>query len=155
MDLTHIHLFMNHLPIWGSIFTFLFILYSFYKKNTDYLKIFLWLFVFIAIITIPVFLTGDPAGETIKNLPGINESVIDSHEDAAWISLILIEVTGAFILLGIFLIRKRGVAAAWFKYSLTILMIACIVSFTWTANLGGEIRHTEIRTDSHIEKPEK
>lgn len=155
MDLTHVHLFMNHLPIWGSIFTFLFILYSFYKKNVDFLKVFLWLFVFIAIITIPVFLTGDPAGETVKNLPGINESVVDNHENAAWVSLILIEATGVFVLVGIFLIRKSGNIAAWFKYSLTFLMIVCIASFTWTANLCGEIRHTEIRTDSRIEKPQK
>lgn len=151
MNPTHAHLFMNHLPFLGSAFTFVFLMYSFHKKNTDFIKLFLWVFVFFAVLTIPVFLTGDPAGEVVKNIPGISENLVDNHENAGYVSLILVEITGAFALLGIYLLSKSAIVANWFKYSFVILAFASIVSFAWTANLGGQIRHSEIETNSQIE----
>ncbi len=152
MNPTHAHLFMNHLPFLGSAFTFIFLMYSFHKKNTDFIKLFLWVFVFFAVLTIPVFLTGDPAGEVVKNIPGINEELVDNHETAGYVSLILVEITGALALLGIYLIGKTADTARWFRYTFIILAFASIVSFGWTANLGGQIRHSEIRTDNQTEQ---
>jgi uncharacterized membrane-anchored protein len=151
MNPTHAHLFMNHLPFLGSAFTFIFLMYSFHKKNNEFIKLFLWVFVFFAVLTIPVFLTGDPAGEVVKNIPGIKEELVDNHETAGYISLILIEVTGALALLGIYLMGKNSQLAKWFKYTFVALSFVSIVSFGWTANLGGQIRHSEIRTSNQVE----
>jgi hypothetical protein len=146
MDATHAHLFLNHLPLIGAIICLCFIAYFMMKNNLQMTMLFLSCFVVIAVIAIPVFLTGDPAGETVKKIAGIEESVIENHEEAAWLSLVAIELTGALALLGIVLFRKREKLSSWFKYCFIILTLVSIVSLARTANLGGEIRHTEIRT---------
>jgi len=148
MDFTHVHLFLNHLPLIGTFFTLIFLIYFVYKNNIEAVKIFLYVFILLALITIPVVLTGDPAGETVKAIPGFNESVVDTHEDAGWISFYLMEVIGALAIVGLILIKKSGNIKSWFKYSFIILAVISIVSFGRTANLGGEIRHTEIRTNT-------
>ncbi len=147
MNLTHAHLLMNHLPIWGSIFAFFMILYSFRKENIEMLKLFLWVLVFLALVTILVFLTGDIIDEQAKLLPGVNESAIEDHETAGWVSMIIMEAAGVLALIEIFILRKSGKVEAWFKYAFISLMILCIISFAWAAYLGGEIRHPEIMSN--------
>lgn len=148
MNPTHAHLFLNHLPLIGSMFTLIFLIYFVYKNNSEAVKIFLYVFILLALITIPVVLTGDPAGETVKAIPGFNESVVDNHEDAGWISFYLVEALGVLAIIGLVLIKKSGNIKNWFKYSFIILAVISIVSFARTANLGGEIRHTEIRANT-------
>lgn len=71
MNPTHIHLFLNHLPFIGIIISFIFLAYYLVKEKYETVKPFLLLVFVLSLITIPVFLTGDPAGETLKKLPGI------------------------------------------------------------------------------------
>jgi uncharacterized membrane protein len=156
MDYSHIHLFMNHIPIWGGIFAFLFFVYSTAKKRNDLFKFSLWFFIVIALATIIVYLTGEPAGEPIKNLPGIGEDIIDKHEEASLLPFILIEVLGAASIAGLILIRKTNMQKAWFTYPFIIISFVFLVSLAYAANLGGQIRHTEIRSGQvHTENPVK
>jgi len=146
MDYSHIHLFTNHIPIWGGIFAFLFFAYSTTKKRNDLFKFSLWFFIVIALATIIVYLTGEPAGEPIKNLPGIGEDIIDKHEEASLLPFILIEVLGAASIYGLFMVRKSNVQKAWFTYPFIVISLVYLISVTYSANLGGKIRHTEIRS---------
>ena len=145
MNFTHIHLYLNHLPFIGLMFSFGFLFYFLIRKNYDMVKIFLYIFVFLTVLTVPVFLTGDPAGETVKGITGIDESLVDSHEDAAWISFSLMIATGLLAVVGIVMIKKSKSMITWFRFSLLIVALACIISLGRTASLGGDIRHPEIR----------
>jgi hypothetical protein len=150
MNPTHIHLFLNHLPFIGLIFSVLFLFYFMIKKNYDMVKVILYIFVLLAIVTVPVFLTGDPAGETVKKIAGIDESIIDRHEDAAWISFSLMIATGLLAIVGIYMIKKSKSMVTWFKFSLMFIALACAISLGRTASFGGDIRHSEIKSDQEI-----
>jgi len=146
MDLTYLHLILNHIPVIGIIIGFLILGWAALRgydhvKNTG-----LVLLVLTALVAIPVYLTGEPAEEVVEHLPGVSEQIIELHEGAALYSLILAIVTGALALLA--LVTKRYLDA---KISL-VAVYACLLfsliaasSMVYTAYLGGQIRHSEIR----------
>lgn len=110
----------------------------------------LGLFVLIALVTVPVYLTGEPAEEMIENIPGISKAMIERHEDAVLFSMIAVEVAGFIALAALLLFgRKKGLA------NLLIVTLAFSVVtgglLAWTSNLGGQIRHTEIRSGVGIQ----
>jgi hypothetical protein len=146
MDYTHVHLYLNHTPVVGSVILFVFLGHALLYKKPDLVKISLWFFLIIALIFIPVYLSGEPAEEVVEKQLGIAEEIVDKHEEAALISLIIVELIGVISIAGIFIYKKEKPVPAWFSYMLIVLNIAMIISFARTATLGGEIRHTEIRS---------
>ena len=99
----------------------------------------------MAIVAIPVFLTGEGAEESVENLPGVSEKIIHEHEELAEKAIILMEILGVFSLLAFILMMLKS------KFSKIINIIVLIVSIgafgliAKVGNLGGQIRHTEIR----------
>lgn len=76
---------------------------------------------------------------------------VESHEDAALISLILTLVTGVAAAAAFWIQKdeKRGRSAC-----LVVVGIAGLatISLAYTANLGGKIRHTELRSNLGVEQ---
>ncbi len=102
-------------------------------------------FVLIAFATIPVFFTGEGAEDVVKKLPGVTEEYIGRHEEMAEYSLTLMEILGMTCLAGLVFIGKAGTVP---KRLVTIVLLLSLVTAAfvgYTANLGGQIRHTEIR----------
>ncbi|NND35392.1 MAG: hypothetical protein HKN76_22585 [Saprospiraceae bacterium] len=145
MDAAHLHLILNHFPILGTLFGIGLLAHGILAKNTSTQNAGLMLFLIIALISIPAFLTGEGAEETVEHLPGVSENLINIHEEwaekAVWLMgfLGLLSASNLF-----FFIKKRPVAKA---LTLTTLVVA-LVTFGMMAqvgNLGGQIRHTEIQ----------
>jgi uncharacterized membrane protein len=149
MNLAHVHLILNHIPIIGIPIALIFLAYGVYVKNQQSQKFALLMLFGLALFVLPVYFTGEPAEEIVEHLPGVAESFIESHEEAAEISLILTLITGIAALI-----------ALWFqKYpkkihlmNLGVMIIAgiTVISLLYTANLGGQIRHTELRADHAV-----
>jgi len=136
---------INHFPVIGVLGALLVFGYGLARKSDEVKLLGLGLFVLIALITIPVFLTGDEAEKVVKNLPGVTESYIGDHADFASVALALIEVLGLAALGGLFFFRKSGMLPKWFTLLILVIAMAAASVVGLTANLGGQIRHTEIR----------
>jgi len=148
MSPTHLHLMLNHIPVLGTVFGVALLLLALWRKSEELKRVALSAFVVVALLTIPSYLTGEPAEDGIKGLPGVSSPIIEKHEKAGGVAL-----TGSLIL---------GVGALacllWFRagrriptsLSVGILSVALAVSgiTAWTANLGGQVRHTEIRSNA-------
>ena len=146
MSWGHVHLLLNHIPVIGTFLGLLLLLVAFVRKSEELKKVTLGLFVLIALLTIPVYLTGDPAAEMVENIPTVSKVMIGRHEDAALFSLIAVEVTGVIALAGLLVFnRKKGLGNLLALLTLAFSVVAGGV-VAWTANLGGQIRHTEIRS---------
>ncbi len=150
MDLAHAHLYLNHIPIVGSIILFVFFVFSIIKKKESLVRISLWFFVCVALIILPVYFTGEPAEESVFKAAGIGEETIEPHESAALISLIIMEVIGAASLITLLIFKKDKKIPSWLGYSLAVLAIVYLGSVGITANLGGQIRHPEIKTEKTL-----
>src|SRR6266849_5433188 len=101
MDFPHLHLLLNHFPIIGTIIgTGLFVL-SFVVRTEDFRRSSLIVFVAMALLTIPAFMTGVGAHEKIVEDPGISNALIQRHEGAAELAVWFMEITGALAVIAL------------------------------------------------------
>jgi uncharacterized membrane protein len=145
MSAAHIHLLLNHIPILGTIFALLLLLYGMLKRDEDMERASLGALVMTALITVPVYLTGDGAAEIIHNLPGVSIEIIRQHDSAATLTIVAIELLGAVSLLSLWLLRRAAAIKGWMMIAVLILALISIGLAVWTGGLGGQIRHTEVR----------
>ena len=154
MDLTHIHLLLNHFPTIGYIIGGGLFVLSLVAKS-DHLKLAsLVILLGIALIAIPTYMSGNGAADAIKTLPGISKSMIETHEGAALVAIAFMLLTGAFAWLGLWQFRRLARIPKW---NLAVILVLTLVSFGLMArasNLGGEIRHAEIRASQETVTPE-
>ncbi|HVP10433.1 MAG TPA: hypothetical protein VMV94_04500 [Phycisphaerae bacterium] len=103
-------------------------------------------FALVALITLPVYFTGESAEKLVENLPGVTKAAIERHADAALVSLVAVEVLGALAAAALVLFQQAPGAASRLLVVSLVLSVFTGVWLVWTANLGGQIRHTEIRS---------
>src|SRR5581483_4125751 len=147
MDLAHSHLLLNHFPTIGTIIGGGLYVLALITRSDDLKRASLIVLLGIALIAIPTYITGNGAQDAIKSLPGLSKSLIETHEGAAFLALGFMEFLGAFAWLGLWQFRRLGRIPNW---NLSVILILTLASFGLMANasnLGGEIRHAEIRAE--------
>ena len=147
MNWAHVHLIINHFPVIGILGAILLLVYSLVRKSEEVKMVSLGVFALIALITLAVYFTGEAAEKVVKNLPGVTETYVGRHEEIASLTLVLMEILGITSLAGLVLLRRSGAIPKWVAVMILILSLITAVVVNLTANLGGQIRHTEIRDD--------
>ena len=149
MNLAHIHLLLNHWPIIGAFVGLFLFLAAFFSNSDDLKQTSLAFFTLIAILAIPTYFSGDVANEVLKQSTPLPKELINTHQGAAFLSLIFMEITGAVALIGLWRFsRMSGPAPApvarWNSAAVLLLSIVTVGLMTVTGNTGGAIRHPEI-----------
>ncbi len=155
MDAVHIHLVLVHFPIVGILFGLIILAIGLYKKNEVLQKTSLVILVLMALVTIPVFLSGEGAEETVEHLAGVSETIIENHEELAEVAIWFMEALGLLSLLGLVAIKKNLSIKNTVLISTLLFSIVTFGIFAQLGNLGGQIRHSEIRANkagTQIEK---
>ncbi len=145
MNGAHLHLVLNHFPVIGLIFCLAMLMAGILRKSEELTRTGMVILIAVAVISIPVYLTGEPAHEIVEGMPGISEEALHSHEDAGRMALITLEVIGAFALLGLLMNRRPRSLPRWLAPSLLVLVIALTGWVGWTSYIGGQIAHPEAR----------
>ena len=144
MDQTHIHLLITHLPIFGSLLGTLVLGFGIWKKSSTTKIAAHYLLIISAIGAGIAYITGEAAEETVENIQGVSENVIEQHADFALYALIALIAVGIAALLTIYL---EYIKNSFAKSATTLTLFLAIISFVLVARtgyLGGQIRHTEI-----------
>jgi uncharacterized membrane protein len=142
--LTHIHLLLNHFPTVGfSVGVGLFAV-ALYLKSDQMKRAGLGILLLIALISIPVYLTGKAAQRAIADQPDVSPVLMETHEDAAFLALIFMEITGMMAWLGLWQFRRMSRATNGNLIAVLFLSLITFVLMARAANVGGEIRHPEI-----------
>lgn len=123
MNPPHLHLRLNQLPVLGPNFGLALLLYGVLSKSNKLSKTALGVFVIIALLAVPAYLTGEPVEDGVDAIPGVAKPITEQHEEFAAAAS-----TGVIVL---------GAAS---------LIVSGLMG--WTANPGGQIRHTEIRSNT-------
>ena len=108
MDTTHLHLLLNHVPTIGFVVALGFYVVSFIGKSDHVRQASLVLMVGIAFLTIPTYVTGNAAWERIQSMDDMRASAAETHEGAAFLALVAIQITGALAFLGLWSLRRTG-----------------------------------------------
>lgn len=147
MSILHLHLLLNHVPVVGAAFLVLLFAVAVIRRDEKLAKMGLIFSVLLAAVTAAVYFTGGAAEEVAENITGVSELSISLHEETAEISTIAFSVMGTLSLMYLIIARRKPVPRS---AAMTALAATLIVSglLAWTANLGGNIRHTELRTAS-------
>ena len=145
MNAAHLHLMVNHIPVFGSIFAALLIGWGLLRRSEEVLRLGLIVAVLIGIATWGVQLTGDPAEHAISGMPDFQRRLVHPHEEAAQLSTIVIGVSAVLALVTLLLMRRRRGAARVLAIVTLLVALAGFGLVTRAALLGGEIRHPEAR----------
>ena len=148
MNATHLHLMLNHLPVLGTIFGLGLLAFGLWRKSNELKKTALGVIVVVSLAAVPVYLTGEPAEEGVESLAGVSKSGMEEHEEAAAAAFTGIMVLGATALGGLILFRRGRALPNWFSGSLLVACLSVSGLMGWVANLGGQIRHSELRADN-------
>ena len=143
MNAAHFHLITNHLPVIGAGFVFLVLIIGIWFKNGAIQKTALALFVLVALLSIPVYLSGGSAEDLVETLPGVSHDAIEVHEESAVVTLITVEMLGVLALLGFIFFGRREKLPALFLAVIVFWTLVALVLATRTSNLGGKIRHPQ------------
>jgi hypothetical protein len=140
----HLHLLINHAPLFGAIFALALLVASYLWAPDVLRRAALVVLVFTALTAVVADLSGDPAEDAIRGFPGVQRAVIHEHEEFADKSYIAASIVGVLALAA--LVRWRRVPVPQ-GATFTALAGAVIVTgmMAWTALLGGRVRHTEVR----------
>jgi hypothetical protein len=147
MNYAHLHLLLNHAPIMGVGFGVLVLLYGLARRSCEVVRASFLLFVFAALICVPVYLTGDPTEDVVKGgVPDVpNDSLVEPHEESALLSLIFVCITGAVALVAFYLLLKKKECPASLTIGVLIIALISLGFLVRTAQLGGKINHPELR----------
>jgi hypothetical protein len=146
LNLAHLHLLLNHFPTIGTIVGLGLFVFSLLVKNEDLKRASLGIFVIIAVVTVPAYLTGRAAQEAVLDSPDVTQGLIESHQDQALLAFVFMQLTGLFSWIGLWQVRRISRVAGWNLAAVLLLSIVTLGLMANTANLGGEIRHPEIRS---------
>lgn len=148
MDQLHVHLFINHLPVAGTILgTIVLILALLFRSKHTTLAAYT-LFIISSAGAGIAYLTGEGAEEAVEHIPGIIKDSIERHEDFSLYALIAMIILGIASLAGAFLVQKKSRLVKRMSYFILALSVISFSLIAWTAYLGGQIRHTELKRDS-------
>lgn len=148
MDLTHLHLLITHLPIYGSILGGFVLAYGLWTNSSNTIIAAYLLFIISAVGAGIAYATGEAAEETVENIKAISKGNIDQHEDFAIYALWGFIILGVTSLIGLLFSLKNWIGK---KYISLVLLLMALISFglvAYTGYLGGQIRHTEIGNSS-------
>ena len=149
MNLPHIHLLLNHWPIIGAFIALGLFVIALATRNGDIKQVSLVLFAVIALMAIPVYLSGNAAADALKKTtPDLSKSMVEAHEGAALLAFAFLEMTGIFSLFGLWQFsrhaKEQSHTAAWNSMAVLFFAIATAGLMAVAGNTGGDIRHPEI-----------
>jgi hypothetical protein len=146
MEPVHIHLLLNHVPVIGTLFGVLLLLGGRLRRSDDLRRAALVFFSICGLLVIPVYMTGEPAEHAVESIPTVSHETIEEHEEVAAFALtgsLLLGLGSAFGLM-----RYRRGRPFPRRYPDAVLVAAIVVGclLIWTASVGGQVRHSEIRS---------
>ena len=153
MDSTHWHLLLNHFPIIGTIVGIGVMAYGYFAQSEPTKKAALLTWFVLALVAIPVFLTGEPAEEAVENMAGVSEAIIGQHEESAERAFWVMEALGLFSLFAFFSRFKSEGTQKMITGAVFALSLVTFGLMAYTGYLGGQIRHTEIRSGAAVQTP--
>jgi hypothetical protein len=145
MNIAHLHLMLNHLPVLGAPMLLALLAYGLGRRLPEVTRVALWCTAALAVVTVVVYLTGEPAEELVEALPTFDEDMVERHEAVALGTTAVLVVTGALAAAALWASRRGSRLAATATRLVLVGLLAGSVAVAATAWTGGPIGHPEIR----------
>lgn len=147
MDLAHLHLLLNHFPTIGTVIGLGLLLLAMVRKNDHLKHVSFEVFFLISLVTLLAYLTGVAAAQALEGMADVSEPLMVAHHDAALWGFLLMQLTGAAAWMGLWQFRRYTRPSNATSAAVLVLAVITAATMARAANLGGEIRHPEIRVE--------
>lgn len=144
MNLAHVHLLLNHFPVIGTIIGLGLFLAALIGNSNDLKKAGLVVFLGIALLTIPTYMSGNAAEQQIRSLPGVSQSLTVQHQNAALLAYVFMEVMGGLSWFALWEYRRNSRFGGATLAAVLFLALITVGLMANAATIGGAIRHPEI-----------
>jgi hypothetical protein len=151
MNAAHLHLLLNHVPVFGVFFALVLLGLARVRRSEELARIGLGTLVISGLAAAAAMATGEPAEHAVENLAGISKRGIEAHEEASELAAIATYV-GAVIALAALALRRRIAFANNLRLLALFAALAAFGLMARAANLGGQIRHSEIVGAGPVER---
>lgn len=148
MNEAHIHLLTNHFPIIGTLIAIAILLYAFMARNKAVANTGLLLAGIMALMSIPVFLSGEGAEHMVEGQPGISEYFLEEHEELGKTAFWVILGAGAVALLALVINTLRSAMSRTWTGIALLVLVGSFALTAYVGYLGGQINHPEIRDNT-------
>jgi uncharacterized membrane protein len=146
MSGAHLHLILNHVPVVLVPVAVVMLSYAIGVRSADLTRGALALLIVATLFGGGAFLTGEPAEEAVEQLSGVSAEAIEPHEEMAPFATAATSLAGVFALV-VLLRWQSGSVTSWATIATLVLAMVAAVLLAWTAYLGGQINHPELRQD--------
>ncbi len=150
MNEAHWHLVVNHLPIIFPLVGIIIMVTGLISKSDAVKRTAYMIFIIGALASIFAMNTGEGAEDIVENISVVTENYIETHEESAEKFATLTYVLGGFSLVGLWVSFKQRFISNFFNLATIVFALVVLFFGKETGTTGGEIRHTEIRSESNI-----
>ena len=145
MDFTNgaqLHLIVNHIPVICVPVVALLLAWGLLRSQPEVTRAALGLLALVAAAVLLPYLTGEPAEEVVEEY-GVSHDFIHQHEEFAEATAL---ATGVLAVLAVgALVLSRRPFRRWPGVVVLVAALGASGMLAWTAHLGGQVRHLEIR----------
>jgi uncharacterized membrane protein len=145
MNLAHVHIVINHVPSLGSVLGLLLLAAGMYKKSEPIKQFAYFVLVMITMAVLPTYISGAEAQAIVAKNPSYSPGMIQLHQNAAMITLLIMTAAGMFAWFGLWEFRRQARSSSVTTICTLISTMCAVVSVLITAYIGGSISHSEIR----------
>ena len=140
----HVHLIVNHAPIFGSLFALALLIASYFVAPDVLRRTAFVVLIGTALAAATADLSGDAAQDAVRGLPGIRREVIHAHEQMAdkayWVAAAV-----GILSLGALVRWRRTPVPGNATLVMLVGTVAVSALMVYAGLLGGQVRHTEVR----------
>lgn len=142
MNATHLHLLLNHIPVFGVFFAVFLLAVGYWLKSQAFKTTAMFVTVVASLLTFAVMQTGEAAEDAVEKIAGVTEAAIHDHEEAAEFAQITMYLAGAVAAAGL-VFRKREKIYNMAAMGLLVVGLFGFAVVARTNYLGGYIRHAQ------------
>lgn len=145
MNPAHVHLMINHLPLFAALFGAVFLVLGLLRGDRVLKSAALGLGVLAGGGGFLAAQSGERAEDILEEYAGVNEAALNEHEEAGEAAQWSLVALGALSLLGLLVPTRHARLRKRSEWLALVLFLASIGFVARAANVGGLIRHPEIR----------
>jgi uncharacterized membrane protein len=145
MNAVHIHLLVVHLPVVLCPLVAVLLAIGLWKKNAALQKQGYAILIACAVAGTVAFYSGPSALEMLQNQLEEERSVVEDHAAIGRAAFIATLVAAALAIQALLQYAQEEPPARWLRVAILVLVLATCYLLAWSAHLGGQIRHPEIR----------
>ena len=145
MNAAHIHLMVVHLPVVLCPLVLVLLAWGQLRHNDVYLRQGYIILILCAAAGVVAFYSGPSAFELLQEKLVAERDLVEDHAAIARAAFIVTLVGGVLALQALLQFAQEEPPARWLRTTILMTTLLACYLMAWSAHLGGQIRHPEVR----------